>query len=194
MARSIREQEAAMAERLAAGFDRAVAASLRDVQSSDLGRHLDHYLKDAYAIEAQALQLLDQAPALAREEGLRTVFAEHLEQTRAQQDSVRERLEARGGRRSRFRSTLLRVGSLNLAGFFEAQPDTPARIAGFLFAFEHHEIASYEMLRRVAERAGQEETARVAERIAAKERQAAAAIRTRFGPAMDAALPQGVSG
>ena len=44
VARSIREQEAAMAERLEDGFDRAVDASLRDVEPADLGEQLDRYL------------------------------------------------------------------------------------------------------------------------------------------------------
>ena len=49
-----------MAERLAAGFGRAVDASLREVAPDDLGRQLGKYLADAFAIESQALQLLEQ--------------------------------------------------------------------------------------------------------------------------------------
>jgi ferritin-like metal-binding protein YciE len=188
LARSIREQEAAMAERLEQGFDRAVEASLRDVDPSDLGEQLDRYLQDAYAIESQALQLLEAAPALAGDADLRKVFAEHLEETRAQQAAVEARLEARGARPSRFKSVLLRVGGVNLGGFFGVQPDTPAKLAGFAFAFEHLEVAAYEQLRRVAERAGDDETARIAERIAGEERAAAAAVRSCFDEAVDAAL------
>jgi ferritin-like metal-binding protein YciE len=188
VARSIREQEAAMAERLEQGFDRAVEASLRDVDPSDLGEQLDRYLQDAYAIESQALQLLEAAPALTGDPNLRKAFEEHLEETRAQQAAVEARLEARGGRPSRFKSVLLRVGGVNLGGFFGVQPDTPAKLAGFAFAFEHLEVAAYEQLRRVAERAGDDETARIAERIAGEERAAAAAVRSCFDEAVDAAL------
>jgi ferritin-like metal-binding protein YciE len=188
VASSIREQEAAMAERLAAGFGRAVEASLREVAPEDLGRQLGKYLADAHAIESQALQLLEQGEAIAGEAGLRKVLADHLEETRAQQAAVEARLDARGERPSRFKNVLLRVGGLNLGGFFGAQPDTPAKLAGFAYAFEHLEIAAYEQLRRVAQRAGDEETARIAERIAGEERAAATAIRAQFEPAMDAAL------
>jgi ferritin-like metal-binding protein YciE len=188
VARSISEQEAAMAKRLEDGFDRAVEASLRDVDPSDLGEQLDRYLQDAYAIESQALQLLTEAPPLAGDAGLRKAFEEHLEETRSQQAAVEARLAARGARPSRFKSALLRVGGLNLGGFLGAQPDTPAKLAGFAFAFEHLEVAAYEQLRRVAERAGDDETARVAERIAGEERAAAAAVRSRFEAAVDAAL------
>src|SRR5215207_7182970 len=105
-----------------------------------------------------------------------------------EQEAVRARLDSRGERPSRFKNVLLRVGGLNLGAFFGAQPDTPAKLAGFAFAFEHLEIAAYEQLLRVARRAGDEETARVAERIVGEERAAAAAIRFRFEPAMDATL------
>jgi ferritin-like metal-binding protein YciE len=194
VARYIGEQEAAMAERLAAGFDRAVEASLREIAPGDLGQQLGKYLADANAIEAQALQLLEQGQAIAGDPDLQKVFTEHLEETRAQQAAVQARLHARGERPSRFKNVLLRVGGLNLGAFFGAQPDTPAKLAGFAFAFEHLEIAAYEQLLRVARRAGDDETARVAERIAGEERAAAASIRSRFEPAMQAALrEQGIS-
>jgi ferritin-like metal-binding protein YciE len=188
MARSIREQEAAMADRLERGFDRAVEASLREVEPSDIGEQLVHYLQDAYAIESQSLQLLQAAPALAGDPELRKTFEDHLDETRAQQAAVEARLSAHDARPSRFKSALLRVGGINLGGFFGAQPDTAAKLAGFAFAFEHLEVASYELLRRVAERAGDDETARIAERIATEERAAAVAVRAGFERAVEAAL------
>jgi ferritin-like metal-binding protein YciE len=194
VARSIGEQEAAMAERLAAGFDRAVEASLREVAADDVGRQLGNYLADAFAIESQALQLLEQGREIAGESELSKLFSDHLEETRSQQVAVRARIEARGERPSRFKSVLLRIGGVNLGAFFGAQPDTPAKLAGFAFAFEHLEIAAYEQLLRVARRAGDDETARIAERIVGEERAAAAAIRARFEATVDAALrAQGVS-
>src|SRR5215216_4910231 len=193
VARSIRDQEAAMAERLAAGFDRAVDASLRAVAPEDLGRQLGKYLADAFAIESQSLQLLEQGQVIAGEPDLKKAFADHLDETRAQQAAIRARIEARGERPSRFKSVLLRVGGVNLGAFFGVQPDTPAKLAGFAFAFEHLEIAAYEQLQRVAERAGDDETARIAERIVGEERAAAAAMRARFEPAVEATLSaQGV--
>jgi ferritin-like metal-binding protein YciE len=188
MARSIREQEAAMADRLEQGFSRAVDASLRDVEPSDIGKQLDHYLQDAYAIESQALQLLEAAPALAADDELRKVFEEHHDETRVHQAAVEARLSARGSRPSRFKSALLRLGGINVGGFFGAQPDTSVKLAGFAFAFEHLEVASYEMLRRVAERAGDAETAELATRLVGEERAAAAAVRSCFARALDATL------
>jgi ferritin-like metal-binding protein YciE len=192
-ARSIREQEAAMAERLAERFDRAVEASLREVGPDDLGEQLNKYLADAHAIEAQAVQLLSLGPKIAGESGLASVMSRHLDETRAQQEAVRERLRQRGGRPSRFKDIALRGGGVNVGGFFGAQPDTPAKLAGFAFAFEHLEIASYEQLKRVAESAGDPDTVALAERIIPEERAAAEAIREQFAPAVEASLEaQGV--
>ena len=190
VAGSIREQEAAMAGRLAAGFDRAVDASLRDVTTDDVSKQLGRYLSDAHAIESQALQLLQQGQAIAGEPDLRKVFEEHLEETRSQRAAVEARLAARDERPSRVKDVVLRIGGFNLGGFFGAQPDTPAKLAGFAFAFEHLEVAAYEQLVRVARRTGDDETARLAERILGEERAAAAALRAQFEPAMEAALAQ----
>jgi ferritin-like metal-binding protein YciE len=187
-ARSIREQEAAMAGRLEDRFDRAVEASLRDVGPDDLDEQLNKYLADAHAIEAQAVQLLSLGPHIAGEFGLAEVLSTHLDETRAQQEAVRERLRLRGGRPSRFKDIALRGGGVNVGGFFGAQPDTPAKLAGFAFAFEHLEIAAYEQLKRVAQRAGDEETVALAERILPEERAAAEAVRAQFEPAVEASL------
>lgn len=195
LAGSIGEQERAMARRLEANFGRAVDASLRDLAPGDLDEQLNKYLADAHAIEAQAIQLLQLGPRIAGAAGLAQVLERHLDETRAQQESVRDRLQARGGRPSRFKDIALRGGGVNIGGFFGAQPDTPAKLAGFAFAFEHLEIAAYEQLRLVAERAGDTHTAELATRIAGEERAAAAAILEQLEPAVDASLEaQGVGG
>ena len=188
VARSIREQESAMAGRLEANFDRAVHESLQGVESADLTGQLTSYLGDAHAIESQSLQLLEQAPDIAGDPDLAKVFNDHLEETRSQRAAVEARLEAHGATPSRFKDALLRIGGVNLVGFFGAQPDTPPKLAGFAFAFEHLEVAAYELLQRVALLAGDPETVRIAKRIAKEERTAAAAIRAGFEPALLTAL------
>jgi ferritin-like metal-binding protein YciE len=194
LAQSIRAEEGAMADRLAANFDRAVDASLRDQDPDDLEEQLTKYLADAHAIEAQAIQLLETGPAIVGEPGLAELFAHHLEQSRDQQRRVAARLEAHGSSRSFLKDAVMRVGALNIGGFFGAQPDTPAKLAGFAFAFEHLEIGAYEQLKRVAARAGDADTVRMAEGIIEEERRTAADIRVRFGPAVDATLAAQVAG
>ncbi len=172
-AREIGAEEQRMADRLAACFDLAVEASLTEVAPDDLGQQLIKYLADAHAIEQQAVQLLESGPNLAEDEELALVFRQHLKETRRHVELVESRLEARGASASLVKDAALRAGGLNLGGFFGAQPDTTTKLAGFAFAFEHLEIAAYELLKRVARRAGDEETAKMAEKILSEERAAA---------------------
>jgi ferritin-like metal-binding protein YciE len=194
MATEIGGQERAMADRIDARWDAAVDASLREKGSEDIGRDLVKYLRDAHALEAQAAQLLEAGPKLVSFEPLAEVFREHLEQTREHQRLVDERLSAVGGRPARFQGGLMRFGAVNLGTFFGVQPDTPAKLAGFAYAFEALETGAYELLRRTARRAGDEETAGVAERILRDERAAAERVAGTWDGAVDAALrEQGVT-
>jgi ferritin-like metal-binding protein YciE len=187
-ARQIGQQEQAMAERLEGLFDQAVEASLRALGPHDLEDQLDKYLADAHALEAQAVQLLSKGPQLAGDDELAQVYRTHLEETEGHRRGVEERLEARGAKPSKLKDAVLQVGALNWGGFFAAQPDTPAKLCGFAYAFEHLEIGGYELLSRVAERARDPETAGLAQRILAEERAAAGKLKALFGQALDASL------
>jgi hypothetical protein len=101
---------------------------------------------------------------------------------------VATRLDERGAKPSMLKDAALRLGALNWGAFFGAQPDTPAKLAAFAYAFEHLEIGAYELLARVAGRAGDEPTARIASTILVQENAAAAAIRSLFDVALDATL------
>lgn len=189
-ARMIAVEEAAMAQRLAAGFDRAVEASLRELDPDDIGQQLDTYLADAHAIEAQAQALLKRAGKIAGAEQLSTAFAEHLEETLHHSEVVETCLAARGASPSAVKDAALRLGALNLGMFLSSQQDTPAKLAGFAYAFEHLEIAAYELLKRVAARTDDRWTIGSADRILVEERAAAERIRSLFGEALQASLEQ----
>jgi ferritin-like metal-binding protein YciE len=188
MADRIGAQERAMAERIAQHWDQAVTASLADKGSEDIGKDLVKYLRDAHALEAQAIQLLESGPKIAELDALAEVFREHLEQTREHQRLIDERLSAHDSGPSRFQAGALRAGALNLGTFFKAQPDTPAKLAGFAYAFEALEVGAYELLARVALRAGDEETAAVARRILAEEQVAAERVASTWDAAAEAGL------
>jgi ferritin-like metal-binding protein YciE len=188
MAERIGAQERAMAERIGRHWDRAVEASLHDKGAEDIGKDLVKYLRDAHALEAQALQLLETGPQIAGVDALAAVFREHLEQTREHQRLVDERLSAHGSGPSRFQAGAMRAGALNLGMFFKAQPDTPAKLAGFAYAFEALEAGAYELLMRTARRAGDQETAAVAERILAEELIAGERVAATWDAAVEAGL------
>ena len=183
-----------MSERLEATWDRAVDASLREKGAEDIQKELVKYLRDAHALEGQALHLLETGPAIAGLEPLSEAFRDHLEETREHQRLVDDRLSALGSGPSRFQAGAMRAGALNLGTFFKAQPDTPLKLAGFAYAFEALECGAYELLTRTARRANDEATAAMAERILAQERAAADKVAGTWDAAMQAAMEaQGVT-
>jgi ferritin-like metal-binding protein YciE len=186
----IEAQERAMGDRLAQCFDLAVVAALHDLDPDDLSQQLDKYLADTHAIEAQALVLLGKAPGLAGSPELASAYSSHREETQEHQRLVAARLDARGSSPSRIKDAALSLGALNWSAFFGAQPDTPAKLAAFAYAFEHLEVAAYELLRRVAARVGDDETEHVADRILGEENAAAARLRSLFDQALDASLAE----
>jgi ferritin-like metal-binding protein YciE len=188
MARRIAAQEDAMAERLGASFDRAVDASLGEVAQEDLGGRLESYLADVHAIEAQSLQLLAKAPELAGVGRLADAYAEHRSETERQQRQIADLLQERNSTPSRLKDAAMRLGGLNWGAFFQAQPDTPAKLVAFAYAFEHLEIAAYELLARVARRAGDGRAEELAGEILREERAAAERLHGLFVPALEASL------
>ncbi|HEV2058786.1 MAG TPA: DUF892 family protein [Solirubrobacteraceae bacterium] len=190
MAARIGDEERTMAGRIEERWERALDASLREKGSDDLGEEVVKYLRDAHAVEAQALQLLAAGPKLAGFDALANVFEQHLVQTREHQRLVDDRLDALGSGPPRVRAAAMRAGALNLGAFFKVQPDTPVKLAGFAYAFEALEVGSYELLSRTARRAGDEQTVLVAEHILAEERAAATDVAATWDAAVDAALEQ----
>jgi ferritin-like metal-binding protein YciE len=185
-AKQIAEQERAMASRLADNFDGAVEASLRQKKAKDLNSELVSYLRNAAAFEAQATQLLKGGLRIVACAGLVDAFRTHLDQTREHHRLIEQRLQAHNSRPSRLQEGALSFGALNMSAFLAVQPDTDVKLAGFAFAFEHLEIAAYELLRRVAGRAGDQQTVAAAEQILPEEHGAAAQIAANWDAAVDA--------
>jgi ferritin-like metal-binding protein YciE len=189
VARSILEEERAMAQRIEASFDGTVDASLDQHPRDDLGKLVDKYLGDAHALEAQSEQLLSRAPSIGGHDAeLTRLYEEHLEETRQHKRLVEERLSARGSSPSRLQDAAMRLGALNWAAFFAAQPDTPGKLLAFAYAFEHLEIGGYEHLRRVAQRAADQETVAMVGRVLPQEREAAARFAGEWDRAAEASL------
>lgn len=188
VAERIETEELAMGDRVAGCFDRVAELTLSGLGPSDLDAQLSKYLTDAHAIEGQALTLLAKSPKLAGDARLSAAYEEHRRETEHHQELVNERLQARGETPNRLKDAALRVGALNWGAFFGAQPDTPAKLAGFAYAFEHLEIGAYEMLRRVAARAGDQATVQAAEQIVVQERAAAQRLHALLGEALTASL------
>jgi ferritin-like metal-binding protein YciE len=176
MAADIAEEEGRMAERLEQSFDTAVEVTLAAVDADQLDSALLAYLRDVHALEGQAEKLLEAGAERVDDEQLEAAFREHLEETEGHRERIAGLLDERGGRPSLVKDAMLKAGGLNLSAFFGAQPDSTTKLAGFAFAFEQLEVAAYELLHRVAARAGDEGVVAGAEEILAEERRAAGRI------------------
>src|ERR687887_678456 len=156
--------------------------------TSDIQEQLGKYLADAHSIEEQALIQMRLAPRLAGSEPLASAFREHLAETERHEQLVRERMEARGAGPSRFKDLVMKAGGAGFALFAKSQPDTPGKLTAHAYSYEHLELASYELLLRVAQRAGDEETAAVARDIREQERAMAERLATSFDRAARVSL------
>ena len=146
------------------------------------------YLTDAHSIEEQALAQMRAAPDLAGDAELAEAFRAHLTETERHEQLVRERLEAHGAAPSKLKDTVMAVGGKGFVLFARSQPDTTGKLTAHALSYEHLELASYELLLRVAQRAGDEETARVAGRIRDEEAAMAQRLEALTDRAVEAAL------
>jgi ferritin-like metal-binding protein YciE len=184
LAEAIADEEREMAGRIAAAWDEAVEQALQAVEPDDLGDQLNTYLADVHALEGQSQKLLEKAKEMDLPQELSTTIAAHLGETEGHLEKIERRLDDRGAAPSALKDAALRLGALNWGVFFAAQPDTPAKLAGFAYAVENLEVAAYELLLRVARRAGDAETVSLVESILAEEKQAADAVADQWSVAM----------
>ncbi|MBA3331959.1 MAG: DUF892 family protein, partial [Actinobacteria bacterium] len=135
-----------------------------------MAEQLTKYLTDAHAIEEQALAQLRTAPDLAGDPELAASYREHLAETEEHERLVRGLLEARDAKPSRTKDAVMALGGKGFLLFARLNPDTPGKLHAHSLSYEALELASYELLLRVAERADEGEVADVAQRIADDER------------------------
>ena len=147
---------------------------------SSLQEQLTKYLTDAHSIEEQALAQLEVAPRLAGDPELAGIFQEHLGETRGHESMTRNRLEALEADTSKLKDLVMKAGGTGFLLFAKVQPDTPGKLVAHAYSYEHMELAAYELLGRVAERAGDEETAELARTIRDQEQAMAERLASNF--------------
>ena len=154
----------------------------------DPDEQLTKYLTDAHSIEVQALAQLRTAPEIAGAPELAEAFRSHLKETEEHERITRDLLERRGAKPSRVKDAVMGVGGKGFLLFARLQPDTPGKLFAHALSYEALEHASYELLRRVAERAGDDDVVQAAVRIGEEERAMMETLESNVDAAVGAAL------
>ncbi len=128
----------------------------------DINDKLVGYLRDAHAMERNVLQMLSSMIATTTDGEIRSALERHKDETEGHIDRLARRLQAHGQDSSTLKDAGAIVGGLFKAMQDVARSDKAAKNARDGFVTENLEIAVYELLERVARRAGDEETAEVA--------------------------------
>src|SRR3954466_15682189 len=136
----------------------------------ELDEQVTKYLTDAHSIEVQALAQLRTAPGLAGDPQVSHIFEEHLAETEGHERLTRELLEARGASPAKVKDVVMAVGGKGFLLFARLNPDTPGKLFAHALSYEGLELASYELLARVAEVAGEQDVVQAATRIRSEER------------------------
>jgi ferritin-like metal-binding protein YciE len=187
-AKAIGKQEREMMKRLESHFDAAEAVSHTSLTSERLADHVRKHLTEVHAFERQNIELLKKSEEIAGSERLAAGYARQLESIREHARSVEARLDALGSDSSKLKDGALAAGGLNWAFFFQAQSDTPAKLAAFVYAVLHLQIGGYELLWRTAARAGDTETRDLCKRLVVEKRALAENLSNTFDAAVVATL------
>jgi ferritin-like metal-binding protein YciE len=137
--------------------------------ATDLQDQLTKHIDEAIAMEQDVLRMLDSMIQTIDDDEIKQQLGEHKLETERQSDRLRERLEAHGSQPSLVREAGGVMGALMKTVLDVARTEKAGRNARDGYATEHMEIASYQLLERIAEHAGDEQTAQVARQNRAEE-------------------------
>ena len=155
----------------ATAFGRTYAEfELRRAPMNDLESQLVKHIDEAHALEQTVLRMLDGLISSADDPEVIDRLEHHKLETQHHESMMRRRLEAHGASPSVVRQAAGVVEALMKVPLDLVRGERSGRTARDAYTTEHLEIASYELLRRVAERAGDEETAVVCRDILEQER------------------------
>ena len=157
----------------------------KEQQQAAATEKLVKHIDEAYAMEQNVLRMLDDMITSTDDDEMRRELEAHKKQTERQADRLKKRLDAHDAEPSMVKEAGGILGALMKGVVDMARSDKPGRNARDGFATEHMEIASYELLERVARRAGDTETANVARENRKEEREMARKIAANWDKVAD---------
>jgi ferritin-like metal-binding protein YciE len=120
-------------------------------------------------MEQNVLRMLDGMISTTDDPEILDALEHHKMQTQNHSDRMQQRLEAHDATPSTVKQAGGVLGALMKMPLDMVRGESAGRNARDGYATEHMEIASYELLRRIAQKAGDEETATAAREIIAEE-------------------------
>ena len=137
--------------------------------AQDLEAQLVKHLDEAVAMEQNVLRMLDSMVTSTADDRIKEELRLHKLETEGQIDRLNRRLQAHGASTSGVREAAGIAQALMKSVVDAVRGEKAGRNARDGYATEHLEIAAYQLLERVAERAGDEETVEVARQNRAQE-------------------------
>ena len=155
-----------------------------------LQQKLADYVEDAHAMEQNDLKMLDSMISTSDDPEVREMIENHKRETEEHERRLRERLDALG-RGTSARKQAQAVGAALLKGVGDqARGDKAGKNARDGYMAEHLEIAAYQLLERLAQKAGDQETAEVARQNRADEEEMARRIDASWDRTLDLTLQE----
>lgn len=136
---------------------------------TDLETQLVKHIGDAHALEQHMLRALDGLIETTNNPEMRDALKQHKVETDHHRERLAERLRAHDANPSTVKDAGQILVALTKGMIDRARPSSAAKNLRDGFVAEHLEIATYELLERVAEAAGDAQTAEVARRNRADE-------------------------
>jgi ferritin-like metal-binding protein YciE len=137
---------------------------------STLNEELVKHIDEAHAMEQNVLRMLDGMISTTDDPDLVRELEHHRIETEGHIEKMRTRLAAHGSSPSMMRQAGGILGALAKMPLDMVRGEKAGRNGRDGFATEHMEIASYELLKRIADRAGDTETVAACDEILAEER------------------------
>jgi ferritin-like metal-binding protein YciE len=155
---------------------------------STVQEQLVKHLDEAHAMEQNVLRMLDGMISTTDDPQMRQELEHHRVETEGHADLMRVRLRAHGATPSTVKQMTGILGALAKMPIDLVRGDKAGRNARDGYATEHMEIASYELLKRIARRAADDETVTACDRIIAEERAMAETIAGSWDKAVELSL------
>jgi ferritin-like metal-binding protein YciE len=175
-------------------FGRFEMTPIRGGAMSTVNDELIKHIDEAHAMEQNVLRMLDGMISTTDDPEIVRELEHHKIETEGHAERMKARLEAHGATPSMVKQAGGILGALAKMPMDMIRGEKAGRNARDGFATEHMEIASYELLKRVAQRANDEETVRVCDEIIEQEKAFAATIDANWDKFADLSLREnGVS-